>query len=53
MQAAGGPAGADAVVVVVTRWRRHDAEGLSSHLRGLVFVLDVPKRRSPKLRDRP
>lgn len=52
VQATGRPDGANAVVVVTLR-RRCNGEGLSSHLCGLVFVFDVPKGRSPKLRDRP
>lgn len=57
MQAAGQRVDADAVVVVALR-RGHGGgdgdEGLSGRdLCGAVFVFDVPKGRSPELRDGP
>lgn len=57
MQTAGQRVDADAVVVVAMR-RGHSSsdgnEGLSGcDLRGSVFVFDVPKGRSPGLRDGP
>lgn len=58
MQAAGQRVDADAVVVVAVVRRGHcggdGSEGLSGRdLCGAVFVFDVPKRRSPDVRDGP
>lgn len=42
------------VVMALSGGHGRGRQGLSSrHLRGRVFVLDVPKGRSPGLRDRP